>query len=84
MVEETQDHIHSLGISCSHLTSDQRHSESSKYPFLDYDILSDDGDDNIKPLCEYNSQDHTPLYIYAGSFQPTIWTPLSRQMQQSL
>lgn len=45
MVEVTQSHINILGISAPPLDGDQRHQKSAEYPFLDYDILSDDEED---------------------------------------
>jgi hypothetical protein len=42
MLEETQSHISELGIECPKPTGDKRHAESSEYPFMDYDILSDE------------------------------------------
>jgi hypothetical protein len=69
MVEETQAHISSLGISCPPLGNDQRHAESSKYyPFMDYDILSGEEDEGIT-LHECISHDLARFHVDDGSFQ---------------
>ena len=47
MVEETQNHMRLLDLECLSLGGDTRHIESSKYPFVDYDVLSDEEDELI-------------------------------------
>jgi len=42
MLEQTQNHIHFLGLESPDLGPDQRHKENMKYPFLDYDILTEE------------------------------------------
>lgn len=41
MMETTQQHLSLLGVKCPPLGADRRHETSAKYPFLDYDVLSD-------------------------------------------
>jgi len=53
IVEQTQDHMRLLNIECPPLGGDTRHIESSKYSFIDYDVLSDVDDepmDRKRPL----------------------------------
>jgi hypothetical protein len=45
MMEQTQEHMRYLDIECPPLGGDARHLKSSKYPFIDYDILSDEEDE---------------------------------------
>jgi hypothetical protein len=47
MMEQTQEHIRHLDIECPPLGGDTRHLESSKYPFVNYDILSDEEDEPV-------------------------------------
>lgn len=47
MMEQTQEHMRHLDIECPRLGADSRHLESSKYPFIDYDVLSDEEDESI-------------------------------------
>ena len=40
MVEQTQNHISMLGLESPGISGDQRHIYCMKYPFMDYDILT--------------------------------------------
>ena len=41
MVEETQNHMSSLGLESPVASGDKRHLDSMKYTFMDYDNLMD-------------------------------------------
>jgi hypothetical protein len=41
IVEQTQNHMSSLGVESPVVSGDQRHLDSMKYTFMDYDILTD-------------------------------------------
>jgi hypothetical protein len=41
MLEKTQDVFHSIPPHCPDIGRDKRHEESSRYPFMDYDDLTD-------------------------------------------
>ena len=43
MLQETQRLFSEVQPVCPKLGDDKRHSEAARYPFMDYDILSDDG-----------------------------------------
>lgn len=50
MVEQTQQHISTLGVKNPvHLATDQRHAESSIYAFMDYDILGEEDEQEDMP-----------------------------------
>jgi hypothetical protein len=50
MLQQTQNHLNRLGIACPPQGGDQRHVESASYPFMDYDVLSEEGDDQLGML----------------------------------
>jgi len=41
IMEETQNHLSSMGVESPTESGDSRHIDNMKYPFMDYDILTD-------------------------------------------
>ena len=85
MVEVTQAHINVLGISAPPLGGDQRHQESAEYPFLDYDILSDDeeGVEEVERRGESVIRDTAPFNLFISMQVNPMLTLFCRQMSQS-
>ena len=71
MVEQTQEHFSLLGVKKPvHLATDQRHAGSSVYPFLDYDILGEEDDqEDIPRECIFDLKSYSDpiLRILYGS-----------------
>ena len=65
MVEETQAHFSALGVKPpAHLTTDQRHAESSLYAFLDYDILREEDDqEDMSHEFNFDLKNHSDLIL---------------------
>jgi hypothetical protein len=65
MVEETQAHFSALGLKPpTHIATDQRHAESSLYPFMDYDVLGEEDDqEDMCRECAFDLKNNSLILI---------------------
>ena len=63
MVEQTQENSSLLGVkNLAHLATDQWHAKSSVYPFLDYNILGEEDDqEDIPSECTFDLKNYSDL-----------------------
>ena len=78
MVEQTQEHISALGVkNPTHLATDQRHVESSSYPFMGYDILGEETDqEDMSCACTFDLKNHWSYSLkYPECYVDPIYDP---------